>query len=790
MKLERWLQISLAALSLLGTTLLGLAEGNSLAALVMLIAAPAAVLFSDSLGWIRLTRPLANLGALAAVGYTFFDFLRHGTQNQLLAIANLLLYLQLVLLFQEKNLRIYWQLLVLSLLEVVVAGAMNLSFHFGFLLVVYMAIALAALALLSTIREARLWSPAPAQALDEVTPTKPLRPVAVIGLLTLVFATAFFYATPRIQGTQWIGPGGQRSRQVGFSRSVSLDEMGRILESNELALRASFYDPVNQTPYDIVGQTYFRGAVLTRYSEQVAGRWSSSSRRETRPLPWPPEGLVNLVTQEMWLEPTSTPTLFAISPAFRLNETPRDVVVDPKSGEIQRSYAPGFGSRQRWQYRLSTSALINGRAMPIIPDQPWPGAMRKPELYAEVRDCERFNRRRFPEIAAAAEQILRDADALDADRVRKAKLLENHFLQSGLYTYSLDFRFPRRPNVDPIEDFIARHRTGHCEYFATALVLMLRSQHIPARLVVGYKGGEFNGVGNYLLVRQNDAHAWVEVHLEPDEIDSLNIPGWHYRDSGGWYRLDPTPGSRDPEADGASVRAIWDQFLDYAEFIWSDYIQGMGTDRQRQAAYEPVAANWREWTAKWLDFRLWPRRFAEVMRWMHARLLANPFAYAALVALFALVAWLFRRSWTARVRQWWADRHRLLGNAWQALTAFMRFGRPTSVRSSVAFYDRFERLLARAGQVRPPGVTPREWLTQLVSQIPQQLDNHDGNSDGNSRSSPAFTVAATSIVEAFYRARYHQAPPQKPELEQLEQSLAIVAEYLQPRGAAANSRRG
>jgi hypothetical protein len=159
MKLERWLQISLAALSLLGTTLLGLAEGNSLAALVMLIAAPAAVLFSDSLGWIRLTRPLANLGALAAVGYTFFDFLRHGTQNQLLAIANLLLYLQLVLLFQEKNLRIYWQLLVLSLLEVVVAGAMNLSFHFGFLLVVYMAIALAALALLSTIREARLWSP-------------------------------------------------------------------------------------------------------------------------------------------------------------------------------------------------------------------------------------------------------------------------------------------------------------------------------------------------------------------------------------------------------------------------------------------------------------------------------------------------------------------------------------------------------------------------------------------------------------------------------------------------------
>lgn len=779
MKLERWLQISLASLSLLGTVLLGLAEGNSLAPLIMLVAAPAAVIFSDMLGWMRLTRLLANLGALAAVGYTFFDFMRHGVQNQLLAIANLLLYLQLVLLYQEKNSRIYWQLLVLSLLEVVVAGAMNLSFHFGFLLVIYLAIALAALSLLSTIREARRWSATPDDVLAEVSRARLLRPVASIGFLTLVFAAAFFYATPRIQGTQWIGPGGQRSRQVGFSRSVSLDEMGRILESNELAFRASFYDPVNNVPYDIVGQTYFRGAVLTRYSDQIAGRWSGSSRRETHPLPWPPEGLANLVTQEIWLEPTTTPTLFAITPAFRLNETPRDVVAEPKSGELQRSYAPGLGSRQRWQYRLATSALINGRAMPIIPDQPLPGSVRKPELYAEVRDCQRFNRRRFPEIAAAAEQILREANALDADRARKAKLLESHFLQSGLYTYSLDFRFPRRPNVDPIEDFIASHRTGHCEYFASALVLMLRSQHIPARLVVGYKGGEFNGVGNYLLVRQSDAHAWVEVHLEPEEIDSLNIPGWHYRDTGGWWRLDPTPGSRDLAPDEASVRAMWDQFLDYAEFIWSDYIQGMGTDRQRQAAYEPVAANWREWATKWLDFRLWPRRFAEVLQWARARLLANPFAYASLAILVALVAWLARQRWIAQVHPLWAARRELLWRLLRSLAALLRLGRTSRKNPTFAFYEHFERLLARAGQARPPGLTPREWLAQLVAVVPPKpADN--ATSPAVSRD---FASAATMIVDAFYRARYHQESPKQDELAQIEQSLAVVAECLKPGSA-------
>jgi len=137
MKVERLLQVTLAALSLLGTFLLGLGENDSIIPLLMLVAAPTAVVFTDSLGWLWLNRPLANVAALGAVGYTLVDFFRNGTPNQLLAIANLLLYLQLVLLFQEKNLRVYWQLLVLSLLEVVVAAAMNLSFHFGVLLLLF-----------------------------------------------------------------------------------------------------------------------------------------------------------------------------------------------------------------------------------------------------------------------------------------------------------------------------------------------------------------------------------------------------------------------------------------------------------------------------------------------------------------------------------------------------------------------------------------------------------------------------------------------------------------------------
>lgn len=782
MTVERRLQIVLVLLSILGTILLGLGENDSLIPLAMLVAAPCAAIFTDGLGWLRLNRPLANIAALAAVGYTVVDFLRNGAQNQLLAIANLLLYLQLILLFQEKNLRVYWQLLVLSLLEVVVAAAMNLSFHFGVLLLLYLALALIALVLQFVLRESRRWSSRPEQAMTELLKSGALRPVYLVGLVTIVFSLAMFYATPRIQGTSWVGSGRSGARSVGFSRNVSLDEMGRILESHELAMRVSFFDPVNNVPYLLAGQTYFRGAVLTRYSEQIAGRWSPSARRDTMHLPWSPERVPTLVAQEIWLEPTATPTLFSVAPAFRLHDTPQDVVFEPKSGELQRSYAPPLIARQRWQYRLATTGLLNGRSLPLIPDQLAAGTIRRQELYAEIRDCEHFDRRRFPQLAATAEQILREAGALDADRIRKARILEAHFLHSGIYTYSLDFRFPRQPGMDPIEDFIGRHHTGHCEYFATALVLMLRSQKIPARLVVGYKGGEYNAVGNYLLVRQDDAHAWVEVHLESEEVDLLNIPGWHYRGEGAWWRLDPTPAARDIDQTTGSWRTHWDQALDYAEFLWSDYVQGMGPERQRQSLYDPLLTPWREQAAHWLDIRLWPRRLAELARTLRFRVLSSPLYYAGLILLVVLVGWLVHRHHGPAFRRAVWERWQRLRLAWKRLRP-----RAAATTPTVAFYRQFEDLLAKAGQRRPAHLTPREWLDQMATLHGSAAADGEPvavRAPAGSAAAPAlpsrqqFLGAARQLVDQFYRVRYSQTSLAPAEQQEIEQALAVVGQFV------------
>ena len=110
----------------------------------------------------------------------------------------------------------------------------------------------------------------------------------------------------------------------------------------------------------------------------------------------------------------------------------------------------------------------------------------------------------LPKLMALADEIVQEK-APDGNNYERARAMESHFLEPDLYTYSLDMSLvnaQRQEGVDPIEDFVSNHRTGHCEYFASALTLMLRSQGIPARMVIGYRPSEFNYIGNYYSVRQ------------------------------------------------------------------------------------------------------------------------------------------------------------------------------------------------------------------------------------------------------------------------------------------------
>lgn len=137
------------------------------------------------------------------------------------------------------------------------------------------------------------------------------------------------------------------------------------------------------------------------------------------------------------------------------------------------------------------------------------------------------------------------------------------FLAKGDYVYSLE-GLP--VGKDALEKFLLETKKGHCEFFASAFAIMLRIAQIPSRMVVGFRGGEYNGVGKYYIVRQKNAHVWVEAYLQ----------------GSGWIRYDPTP----PKAQNGQTeepRTVSSRiflFLDILNYYWTLFIVNYDLEKQ------------------------------------------------------------------------------------------------------------------------------------------------------------------------------------------------------------------
>jgi hypothetical protein len=362
-QLDRALQINTAALAVMGAVFLGLGHSSVFLPVALASAAVTSATLTGVFRWLRLNRIIANLAALAAVVWSLWNFLDYDSQEKLLAIADMLVYLQIVLLFQDKTSRVYWQLIVLSLLQVVVGAALNLGPQFGILLAVYMALALSALVLLCLYRD---WKPAnstelplssqrhlpasiaPAwQALldaprvnlpparDDVAsmarPSLVAREVALLAGGTLAFAAVFFYATPRLGEGSWSGGRGSTHSVTGFRNEAQLEEFGRIHQSNQLVMRVSLTRMLDRKPYLMNREPYFNGVALGEYvHDGKGGRWtpivfrraSDAAMQQYRRTMTRAATTSTLVRQEFKLEGGPGGTLFIMVPMQRLDETP------------------------------------------------------------------------------------------------------------------------------------------------------------------------------------------------------------------------------------------------------------------------------------------------------------------------------------------------------------------------------------------------------------------------------------------------------------------------------------
>jgi hypothetical protein len=266
-------------------------------------------------------------------------------------------------------------------------------------------------------------------------------------------------------------------------------------------------------------------------------------------------------------------------------------------------------------------------------------------------------------------------------------------------------------DVDPVSTFLFSKKEGHCEYFATTMVVLLRYLGIPCRLVNGFLEGEFNEIGEFYIVRQSDAHTWVEV----------------YFGSGLWVTFDPSA-RETVAAEGSS--SFWKMFnprkiLDSISFFWDRYILIFSAQDQIdfltsiRDQYHQVRESFNKRTTstgkgakKWFGF------------WSDHRQLIGGASLIAFLAWFALVQWRKRKQ------------------------------RIQLLRSPILFYQQMLTHLQKRGFLKPAAVTPAEFAKQVGTALPA------ANND------------VASITDLFYKARFGNYQLNSEDFKKIESALA------------------
>ncbi len=363
----------------------------------------------------------------------------------------------------------------------------------------------------------------------------------VLTLGGLIFAVPIFLIVPRGGGAQLVP---STERRIGFSDRVTLGEMGRLVENPEIVIRIRVDSPPGRLPAGLK----WRGLALDVFDGR---RWSRSRRNEIELVP-EEDGRILLpqprrdrellrqlaVTQEPPLDVVfstgSTVQLFGLhSQGLRVFRDPGWTL----------SLAPT--PRRPVQYFVHADLMTReerlSEAFPVLPEDP--------SVLAVCLELPRLD----PRIPALAVSLMHDVD----DPLSRALRLEEYF-RKGDFSYALDVTDD--VSSDPLAWFLFKSRRGHCEYFASAMAMMLRAVDIPSRLVTGFHQGEFNPWGGYYQVRQSDAHAWVEAYLP-------NV---------GWIDFDPTP----PVASSASFLPPWLRSAGHlVDVLWAELLS---FDRLRQ----------------------------------------------------------------------------------------------------------------------------------------------------------------------------------------------------------------
>lgn len=584
-------------------------------------------------GWAmaRLDRALVLAVAAAATTHLVYT-----AASALDGFVSLLVLLVLLRLFTARSLDDVRDAGLLSFFMLVAAAAVAFGVSLLFAFVGYLALATWMLMLHHVVSES--------ERADQDPATPGLFRLSVAGsLAALAITAALFFVIPRV-GQASLPIRAELKRMItGFTSQVELGAIGEIESDTTVVMRVSLPDAGGAGP--ALPGLRWRGITL----DQFDGRGWTASRPERRAVRTSPSGFARvapvrgtgrILTQEVFLEPIGTDVLFAAPRVLGIRIPGPGLLVDDTGGLSVQT--PGA----RLHYTVESELESIPRAAGARP-RPLEGAAR--ERYLQLPPLP-------ARIAALAHRVTAGSAGGAESARRLTEFLTREFRYSLVQT--------RTPGGDVLADFLFVRRSGNCEYFATALVVMLRTVGVPARVVNGFQRGEWNPYGEYFAVRLSDAHSWVEAWV----------------DGAGWLSFDPSPRAT-PEGAGWGRVGL---YLDALRMRWYRYVVNWSLKDQVDLAAS-VRETARRWRPQWPGLGGWDAARVSV-------------ALGTAVAIALVVAW--RWGGGARVMR-------------------PRFGR----RALPDFYRRALRLLARRG-IRPaPHETAREFSARIRAERPPWGDS-------------------------------------------------------------------
>ncbi|MCL5021783.1 MAG: DUF3488 and transglutaminase-like domain-containing protein [Nitrospirae bacterium] len=451
---------------------------------------------------------------IIAVGLILLTFHRAQTDDFVTAVVEALLVLLGIKLLENKRFRDYMQMYLIVIF--LLAGSALLSIDMDFFL--YFT-ALVFLATTATIFLA-YYAEDGALALKVSTIMKLALGSSLISLIALPVTLFMFVILPRTPYPLLNFLNKQAQSSTGFTDTVRLGNVSDIQEDATVIFRA-------QTERIADRFLYWRGIVLDYFD---GAAWQSRHRPEDER---PSRIAGRQVHQTIYLEPYGNRYLFALDKPTRIS-----LRRAAKNTDLTYSFLENVSRRTAYD---SLSTLSE-----VIPEKDVDR-----EVYLQLPGAH---------LGQTAELAKSLAAGKTEEEIVNAILA---YLRAGDYRYSLH-KLPVSGN--PIEDFLFNHKYGNCEYFASAMAVMLRAAGIPSRLVGGYRGGFYNETGKYYLVPQRNAHVWVEAFLEKK----------------GWVRLDPTPAGIENFVSPAKEALLFkvSLLLDAMNYYWNALVINYNFSKQ------------------------------------------------------------------------------------------------------------------------------------------------------------------------------------------------------------------